>query len=405
MSRRVPLERATSRPWPRAVAASAGAGAGAGAGAEAGAGAAAEAGEHAAPPRPRIGGIDLARALAIVGMLAVHIGPTRLTDVAGRLYALPHGRASILFVLVAGIGVSLLAASRTRSLASARWRLAWRAALLLPLGLLLQDLDHRVFVILPTYAALFLVAILALRLPDRALLALACALALLGPVAVLLGSTAYPEAFARRAAAWSDPASIPYRVFAGPFPLPVWSAPFLLGMWLGRRDLRSQATRIALVLGGAATAALAPAAAVRLAGVVGEAASRTAWHELLLATPHSQMPPWLIGSMGSAALVLGCSLALADALPRLVAPLVAMGRLALTVYVAHLLALHAWSPALRSGDVADAVRTVVAFTAVAALAATLWRRAFRLGPLEALLDVPWWWTGGRGPRACGRGPR
>jgi uncharacterized membrane protein YeiB len=402
MSRRVPLERATSRRWPRAVAAEAGAEAVAEAGAGASDEAAAEAGERAAPPRPRIGGIDLARALAIVGMLAVHIGPTHLTDVAGRLYALPHGRASILFVLVAGIGVSLLAASRTRSLATARWRLAWRAALLLPLGLLLQDLDHRVFVILPTYAALFLVAILALRLPDRALLALACALALLGPVAVLLGSTAYPEGFARRAAAWSDPASVPYRVFAGPFPLPVWSAPFLLGMWLGRRDLRSQATRIALVLGGAATAALAPAAASLLAGVVAEAASPSAWHALLIAKPHSQMPPWLIGSMGSAALVLGCSLAWADALPRIVAPLVAMGRLALTVYVAHLLALHAWSPALRSGDVAGAVGTVVAFTAVAALAATLWRRAFRLGPLEALLDVPYRLTGGRRPRAGGR---
>jgi uncharacterized membrane protein len=309
MSRRVPLERATSRRWPRAVAAEAGAEAVAEAGAGASDEAAAEAGERAAPPRPRIGGIDLARALAIVGMLAVHIGPTHLTDVAGRLYALPHGRASILFVLVAGIGVSLLAASRTRSLAAARWRLAWRAALLLPLGLLLQDLDHRVFVILPTYAALFLVAILALRLPDRALLALACALALLGPVAVLLGSTAYPEAFARRAAAWSDPASVPYRVFAGPFPLPVWSAPFLLGMWLGRRDLRSQATRIALVLGGAATAALAPAAASLLAGVVGRPRRRPRGTRCCIAKPHSQMPPWLIGSMGSAALVLGCSLA------------------------------------------------------------------------------------------------
>jgi uncharacterized membrane protein YeiB len=380
-----PTQRTTSEPWPPQVAAEG------------------TALEQAAPPRPRIGGIDLARALAIVGMLAVHVGPTNLDDPAGRLYALPHGRASILFVLVAGIGVSLLAASRTRSPAAARWRLAWRSALLLPLGLLLQDLDHRVFVILPTYAALFLVAILVLRLPDRLLLALACVLALLGPVLVLLGSTAYPEAFARRAAAWSEPAHIPYRVFAGPFPLPVWSAPFLFGMWLGRRDLRSKTVRIALVLGGASTAALAPAAAVWLEPFVAQAASPPPWQALLLATPHSQMPPWLIGSMGSAALVLGGSLVFADALPRLAVPLIAMGRLALTVYVGHLLALHAWSPALRSGDVAIAARTVLAFTAGAALVASLWLRVSRRGPLEALLDVPWSLTGGRGRRAGGGG--
>jgi uncharacterized membrane protein len=66
---------------------------------------------HARPGR--IPGIDLARGLAIIGMLAVHVGPTHLDGFAGRLYALPHGRASILFVLVARVGVSLLAASRT----------------------------------------------------------------------------------------------------------------------------------------------------------------------------------------------------------------------------------------------------------------------------------------------------
>jgi uncharacterized membrane protein YeiB len=365
--------------------------------------------EDAGLGRGRIGGIDLARALAIVGMLAVHVGPTRLDDLAGRLYALPHGRASVLFVLVAGVGVALLAASRTRTAAAARWRLAWRGALLLPLGLLLQDLDHRVAVILPTYATLFVLAIVVLRLQDRLLLTLALGLSLVGPVVFLVGSTAYPEAFARSSVGWSDPAAdVVIGVILGPYPLPVWAAPFLLGIWLGRRDLRSRAVRFALVLGGAAAAVLAPAAAALLAGAVGEPASPTAWHALLQGAPHSQMPPWLIGSLGSAALLLGASLFLADALPRLSAPFVAMGQLALTVYVAHLLALHAWSDVLRSGEVGEAVLIVLAFTAAAALAAVLWRRAFRRGPLEALLDVPWLLMvgqrGGAGP-AGQREPR
>jgi hypothetical protein len=97
----------------------------------------------------RIPGIDLARFLAIAGMLAVHVGPMGLTDPMGRLYALlTHGRASILFGLLAGIGVSLLAQSRSASLGETRLRLVWQAALLLPLGLWLQTLDVPIRVIL-----------------------------------------------------------------------------------------------------------------------------------------------------------------------------------------------------------------------------------------------------------------
>jgi uncharacterized membrane protein YeiB len=330
-------------------------------------------------------------------MLAVHFGPTGLSDAVGRLYAVPHGRASVLFVLVAGVGVSLLAASRTRSLRDARWRLAWRAALLVPLGLLLQELDHRVLVILQVYGALFLLAIALVRLPDRWLLALAAALAGLGPVAFLVGQMAYPTVFDRSAIAWGDP--LPRIVLglaiSGPYPLPVWAAPFVLGVWIGRRDLRSLRVRIALVAGGGAAAVLAPAGAGLLASVLGEPGGAPSWHALLLATPHSQMPPWIIGSMGSAALVLGLSLVAADALPRPSWPLVALGQLALSVYVAHLLALHWWSGALRAGAVDQAARSVLLFAALAALAATGWRRIARRGPLEGLMDVPWQLTLGR----------
>jgi uncharacterized membrane protein YeiB len=53
--------------------------------------------------------------------------------------------------------------------------------------------------------------------------------------------------------------------------------------------------------------------------------------------------------------------------------------------------------------VAIAARTVLAFTAGAALAASLWLRVVRRGPLEAVLDIPWWLTGGRGRGTGGGG--
>src|SRR5215212_1158851 len=101
-----------------------------------------------ASPRPhrRLRGVDVARAIAVLGMVMVHFGPTPAPDTAlGNLYGVSHGRASVLFVLLAGVGVSLLVGGRSRGGRSsllARGRLVLRGALLLPLGLWLQGLDH-----------------------------------------------------------------------------------------------------------------------------------------------------------------------------------------------------------------------------------------------------------------------
>ncbi len=55
----------------------------------------------------RLHGVDAARAIAVLGMVMVHVGPTSAPDTAlGNLYGVSHGRASVLFVLLAGVGVA-----------------------------------------------------------------------------------------------------------------------------------------------------------------------------------------------------------------------------------------------------------------------------------------------------------
>jgi uncharacterized membrane protein len=103
-----------------------------------------ETGERPRGAGSRIRGVDAARSLAIIGMFSVHFGQ----NVSGpeplvRLYALPRGRAAILFVVLAGMGVSLLVGGRSSGYRRFVWtRLAFRAAILLPAGLALQLLDH-----------------------------------------------------------------------------------------------------------------------------------------------------------------------------------------------------------------------------------------------------------------------
>lgn len=352
--------------------------------------------EHAgASPRrprsPRIRGVDLARGFALLGMLAVHVGPTGVGGIAGRLYASPHGRASILFGLVAGVSVSLLARSRAASPAAARLRLVWRAAVLLPVGLVLQELDHGVLVILQDYAVLFLLAVLVLTLDDRWLLGLAAVTAMVGPVVFLWGQMTAPGDFSRAAVTVSDdPGEIVHGlVLSGPYPLITWAAPFLLGMWLGRRDLRSPRVRARLMVGGGTLAVLAFATSRALIAALGDATGPPGWDQLVIDTPHSQMPLWLLDATGCAVFVLGVALVVADVARHLTWPLVAVGQLALTIYVGHLLVLHLAREALTSDAVGGAVLSVAAFSLAAAALATGWRATFSRGPLEALLHAPW----------------
>ncbi|MFO7311785.1 MAG: DUF418 domain-containing protein [Bacillota bacterium] len=339
--------------------------------------------------RQRLLGVDVARALAIIGMLMVHFGPVDAPGLAGALYALPYGRASVLFVLVAGVGVSLLARSG-RSREDVARRLIWRALVLFPLGLWLQSLDHRVLVILQEYAVLFLLAAAVLDFPDAALLGLAGVSAAAGPVAFLLGRMHAPDLFDQGPIRWSDPPSemLMDLVVSGPYPLAVWAAPFLFGMWIGRRDLRSAAVRVRILAGGILAAAGATVLSAALELVFRPRSFPVTWAWLVVDVPHSQMPLWLIGATGAAAALLVLCLEATERFDALVGPLAATGQMALTVYAGHLLLLHFWGPAVTGKTLEEAIPRVILVVAVAVALSTAWRRSFSRGPLEALVRLP-----------------
>ncbi len=363
----------------------------------------------------RLGGVDAARAVAVLGMVMVHFGPNPAPDtVFGNLYEVSHGRASVLFVLLAGVGVALLVGRGSGTGSPGRmtvWRtrgrLLARAALLLPLGLWLQGLDHGVLVILQYYAVYFLLAALVLALPDLWLL-VGAALALLGgPVLYLMAETVVPRLFAGYPATLGDPLLGTSRdlLLSGSYPLVVWSAPLLVGLWVGRRGLYSPTVRWCLLGAGLTIAVAAPLVSGWISAVPGG----PIFAELATIEPHSQMPLWMAGSIGSACAALAGSLLLVDRLPRTTWPLVATGQLALSVYVGHLLLLDSYEGLLRHDTVPAATAAVGAFMLIAATACTLWRAVLPRGPLEAALAAPWWaierviLAGGKKRQGLGRG--
>lgn len=338
----------------------------------------------------RLLGVDVARALALVGMLMVHFGPKGETDLLGRLYALPHGRASILFVLVAGIGVSLLG-RRPEVRTDARLRLFCFALFLLPLGLALEALHHPVAVILHHYAVFYLLGIAAMGLSSRVLAWLAGIASVVGPLIFYAGMMVAPKMFARESAELGDSLVTIFSalLFTGPYPLIVWSGPLLWGMWIGRQDLHEPRVRRRMMWTGAAIAVVAIVASEVLFRTFGEPASNTDWRFIFAHTAHSEMPLWIIGGIGSAVFAFGLIMEISAHWTKLVRPLAMLGQMALTVYVAQVLLLTAAGPMLRQDEAGAALIIVALLTFVATVFAVIWRRYQRRGPVERAMHAVW----------------
>jgi len=352
---------------------------------------AAGASPDASAPNGRVTGLDAARALAILGMLAVNVGPLYDDGIAGLVIRLPHGRASLLFVLLAGIGYSLLTRRAADGAALPWGQVLWRTVLLSLIGLSTQLAGHGSKVILTTYAALFLVGLVVVRAPSRPLLTASIVATAAGPLVWLGAQLRTGEVFDR------DPATIldaPGQIVAstlltGPYPVITWLAPFLFGMWLGRLRLQERCIQVRLTVAGVALTLIAELGSRALEALLGRPDREPGLDWFLSAAAHSQMPLWLIRGSASAVAVLGLTLLVLPYLGRFGWPLVATGQLALTVYVVHLFGI---AEVVRPGpETAQAGLVVTAVMALVLIGgAVAWRHFFARGPLEALVRVRLW---------------
>jgi non-ribosomal peptide synthetase-like protein len=332
----------------------------------------------AALPRERDPALDLARALAVLGMIALHFVP-------GEAIALLAGKPAALFALLAGMSWAHQAqtqrgawfARRALALGAAGlafWLAVWPTDVLAPLALML-----------PIVAALA-------GHPARAL-GLAGALLALAPLATAAfghyvdvdcrddGSHAATSTFG-----W---VTLRYFVFDGSYPLLPWLALPLLGaaMVAGRyRDPARSARWFAI--------ALPLALALHACGLVAD----RAWEELgelwpfVGATWQPTSIPFAlqIGAYAVAA-VAGLSRWRARrGLPAWTAPLVAFGRLSLTHYVAHIALVFAPLRAFWPDEdwpLAVGLAAALGYVALALPLSVAWLGRCARGPLEAVLRL------------------
>ncbi len=316
--------------------------------------------------------MDAARGLALLGMFAAHtvgLGSEQVFD----------GRSSILFATVAGLSLGLLTGGTTPpppgSRGDARIIVLVRGSALVLLGLALTlFLRPPIAVVLDYYGFAFLLLIAVLFVGRPVLALLVAVVAIGGPLLV----TAVTEG--RTVGDVVEPLQVFAQwLFFGSYPVVVWLAFLLIGLILGRSDLRDRRTAGASLVGGALAAVVGYGSALVVPGVDISA--------------HSGTTAEVVGSGGVAVAVVG-ALSLLDSatgagervargIRFVLSPLAAAGTMALTLYVAQAIALAIiQATAERPERWQPADWTFPVLAAGALITAVLWRRFVGTGPLE-----------------------
>lgn len=336
----------------------------------------------------RIPGIDLARGLAVLGMLAAHlITIDRLVWTDPSTWAgLVQGRSSILFATLAGVSIGLVTGGERpfegERMTTARMRLVVRAFLLWVLGVALIATGAPVIVILPAYAILFLLAIPFTRLSPRTLLLLAAGLALVTPV-VAAAIDAQPF--------WATDGGKAFGAVIGwRYPFVSWITFVVLGLAIARVGVRRTRVQVSILVAGIALAAVAGTLDA-LTGSTAEPDDRTLWDRIWTGAAHSGGLLEIVGSGGFALAVIGASLlACRTVVVWAVLPLRAVGAMPLSAYAGQIVVWAAVSSALLGAPgklfAFRALDPFPAFAIGTIVACTVWALAVGRGPLEWATD-------------------
>ncbi len=353
------------------------------------------------PHTARVAAWDIARAMAVFGMVTVNFhsildaenGPGWLVRACDMLY----GRAAVLFVMLAGAGLTLMSRSANRTtgsgggLGAVRKRLFKRSAVLLVMGMIFihwwnADILH-------FYSLFLCIGALLLGSSDRQLLVLAAAVWGSSVLLFLI-----PDWFA----VWQE-SPVCYRIgdgleeavkdlfFTGYYPAFPWFSLMLLGMWLARQDLNHPATLVRIMAVCAGIFVVIEVLNAKLPDAFTGIDPDGPVAVLLGTGVFPTSPLFILSAAANAVTVVaGCLLATRSiGFRRAATPLQAAGRLSLTFYIGHIF-LGLWlSPMLfrvmHDPSVVSVVAGAVGFSVLSMVFAAWWCRHFANGPLESIM--------------------
>ncbi|MGH1334651.1 MAG: DUF418 domain-containing protein [Aureispira sp.] len=347
----------------------------------------------------RIIGLDIARAIAVFGMVIVNFKMVLGSQGQGASKAwmsLLDGKFAALFVILAGVGLALMTRKALQQDTIPLWRkaqikIAKRALFLFVFGLLywwIWPAD-----ILHFYGLYMLLTLLLLRQSTRRLLGASLGIMFLFPLLLLVFNYEAGWNFATLDYIdfWTVEGFLRNLFFNGFHPVIPWAGFMFFGLWLGRQPLEQKAW-----LKKAGTWSLGIFIALQafsygLPLLFSEAAQEGL--NLWLGTaPMPPMPFYLLsGAASSTALITACILwGQASPSSFFLRLLVQTGQLALTLYMAHILLgivviETCFDTPLGSYFWHFSLIAALLFNLLSVFFANLWLHFFSSGPFEALM--------------------
>ena len=352
----------------------------------------------------RIMGYDVARAIAVIGMIIVNyhniflVGrshhPLWFTGLASFL----QGRAAAVFVMLAGVGITLMSHKAILSgdpylSRKIRRELLKRSIFLFLIGLVFlhwwhSDILHFYGIFLSTGALLLFVSGRILWLLIGGCLGAAALLFTFFEASPTL--VQYPTA-ANPVFELCDAMLI-----SGQYPMLPWFSFLLAGMWLGRPEIISNKLLIRRIFWISLLVFILTIALDRSTDVILDrfppAGSESPLALFLLSVPFPTSPFFAISAMaGSLAVIIMCiTMSSRASFVRPLTSLVALGKMSLTVYVGHIfIGLALERLAFSQFGPEEFQLFAVLFTFLFCLAVlwgtNIWSRYFTRGPLEWLM--------------------
>ena len=347
-------------------------------------------------------GLDLARAVAVFVMIFVNYKLAMEVQLSNTLLLsfskIFEGRAAALFVILAGIGITLASnkarlAKDVSLLKQKRARLIKRGGVLIMIGLIFSlvwpaDILH-------FYGAYFILATFCLTLTNKQLLASSVFCILLFPVLLMACNydADWDWASLTYLNFWSLNSFFKQLFFNGFHPVFPWFSFLLIGMYIGRLDLLDKQIRKKIMFVSLLLLTSIEMGLFILRELVMSASEYLSvfeTQELLLLLTTEMMPPmpqYIISGSACAAIVLVACIQLAESTKNniFVEWIAKTGRLALSIYVGHIII---GLGGLEIMGFFDQKSPTVAFVGALLFIdfsiafSVLWLKRFNRGPLE-----------------------
>ena len=352
--------------------------------------------------KKRIIGIDVARALAVIGMIIVNFkvvfgknGDSWLKSFAD----LFDGKAAATFVVLAGIGLALMTNTAIKNqdqkkLGIARKRIIKRAIFLFIIGLSyiwIWPAD-----ILHFYGIYMLVTLLFITRSSKQILIGSISLILLYPILIMLFDYELGWNFSTLEYTdfWTTKGFFRNLFYNGFHPVLPWTAFMLFGLWYGRQDLNNETfvkKSLWVSLGVFVSVQLLSLGLLQYISQGNEKAIEELL-PILGTDPMPPMPIYMINGISISIVVISACILLAKRFEnsKIIDLLNKTGQLALTFYVAHVIlgmGIIEEVGSLKLGEYSIEFSVIYAliFSLLCILFAEIWLRYKKSGPLEWVL--------------------